>query len=292
MGEQFIKTDLDLLAIPGLSSRLRELYGRLRFYAGKDGRCFPTHATLAGEIGLKDPKWIARLLARLRELKLIEWARNGPYSNEYRVLPPDVTWIANFLKQQRPMREVADQTPLRHKRGGRLTPSEVADQTPREVADQTPIKEVLVKEVFKRRTPLPPNTPPNAKQPTLPGLCPSDDGRGENSLVKIPRSGADRAGWFDAWWAIYWRRVARKPAEKAFRAHVKTEERFQQVMRATQTQTPAMEAREPDKRPHGATWLNGERWTDEPSQPARKGPSKSPSVDELAQSIEAFRRTR
>jgi hypothetical protein len=97
--------------------------------------------------------------------------------------------------------------------------------------------------------------------------------------------------WFEQWWAIYWRKVARRAAEKAFRAHVKTQERFEQVMAATRVQTPTMSARDPDKRPHGATWINGERWNDEPSLP-RRGPSKSPTVDELAQSIEAFGRTK
>ncbi len=81
-----------------------------------------------------------------------------------------------------------------------------------------------------------------------------------------------RPEWFDQWWAIYWRKVSRKPAEKAFHAHVKTEPRFHQVMEATVAQTPAMMARDPDHRPHGATWLNAERWNDQPSVPARASP--------------------
>ncbi len=32
----------ELLELPGLHPRLRELYGRLKLHAGKDGRCYPT----------------------------------------------------------------------------------------------------------------------------------------------------------------------------------------------------------------------------------------------------------
>jgi hypothetical protein len=74
---------------------------------------------------------------------------------------------------------------------------------------------------------------------------------------------AQQDAWFTAWWAIYWRRVARKPARVAFGKLVKTEARFQEVMTATRAQTPEMLSREPSKIPHGATWLNGERWADE-----------------------------
>jgi hypothetical protein len=72
--------------------------------------------------------------------------------------------------------------------------------------------------------------------------------------------------WFQKWWPIYWRHVARKPAWKAFQRHVRTESRFQQVVWATEQQKPAMMAREPDRRPHGATWLNGERWEDDEAE--------------------------
>lgn len=101
--------------------------------------------------------------------------------------------------------------------------------------------------------------------------------------------------WFAAWWKIYWRKVARKPAEKAFRKHVRTQQRFEQVMQATKAQTPMMMGREPEKRPHGASWLNAERWEDERSQPARAAPKgnvaglsvmqrerKEPSVEQMA----------
>ena len=91
--------------------------------------------------------------------------------------------------------------------------------------------------------------------------------------AKTPRSGNDRhREWFAAWWKLYWRKVARKDAEKAFRLHVKTDARFAQVIAATKAQLPMMMAREPDKQPYGAKWLNAERWDDEVEAPARKPP--------------------
>lgn len=74
--------------------------------------------------------------------------------------------------------------------------------------------------------------------------------------------------WFTSWWDAYWLRKARKPARDAFCRHVQTEARFQQVMAATRAQAPEMLSREPAHRPHGATWLNAERWEDETSAEA------------------------
>jgi hypothetical protein len=69
--------------------------------------------------------------------------------------------------------------------------------------------------------------------------------------------------WFAEWWPVYWLHKARKPARDAFARQVRTQSRFEEVMAATGSQSPEMLAREPCKRPHGASWLNAERWTDE-----------------------------
>ena len=84
--------------------------------------------------------------------------------------------------------------------------------------------------------------------------------------------------WFSAWWQAYWRKVARKPAQRAFARLVRTQERFDQVIKATLAQAPEMLSRPPEKRPHGATWLNAERWNDElleeaPPQRTQKDPT-------------------
>jgi hypothetical protein len=80
-------------------------------------------------------------------------------------------------------------------------------------------------------------------------------------------------GWFASWWSEYFRRTAKKAAREAFRKQVKTEARFQHVMAATRAQRPEMLSREEGKRPHGASWINGERWEDETAPSVAATPS-------------------
>lgn len=109
------------------------------------------------------------------------------------------------------------------------------------------------------------------------------EGEGEGKHICAPRDGApladsnvcsdapllgdalveQQAQWFEAWWAIYWLAKSRKRALEAFRQHVRTEDRFQEIMEATNAQSDEMRNRDPRHRPHGASWLNGERWLDE-----------------------------
>lgn len=128
------------------------------------------------------------------------------------------------------------------------------------------------------------------------GISSPEGGSGETAQLQLLPSAPPKNGngnhpeWFEEWWSIYWRKVSRKPAEKAFRQQVKTPERFAEVMAATRKQTAAMLSRDPDHRPHGATWLNAERWKDEPSAPAKRNghvssapvmPKREPTMEEL-----------
>jgi hypothetical protein len=90
----------------------------------------------------------------------------------------------------------------------------------------------------------------------------------------------EQEGWFTAWWSGYWLHRAKKPARLAFAKCVKTTARFDEVMAATRAQSAEMLAREPQHRPHGATWLNGERWADEAAVPKHDA-----SQDALARMI-------
>jgi hypothetical protein len=79
----------------------------------------------------------------------------------------------------------------------------------------------------------------------------------------------EQADWFAEWWPEYWRHVDKKAAHTAFCKFVTTPAVFQAVMQATKAQKPAMLTKEEQYRPHGATWLNGERWQDEVVAPAK-----------------------
>jgi hypothetical protein len=83
----------------------------------------------------------------------------------------------------------------------------------------------------------------------------------------------DQKRWFDQWWTGYWLKKDRKKTWVAFKKHVRLESRFQQVTKATNQQMAEMLRRDPQHRPYGATWLNGERWEDEPAGTALEVPS-------------------
>ncbi len=89
----------------------------------------------------------------------------------------------------------------------------------------------------------------------------------------LPESQIDE--WFAMFWLIYWRRVARKDAMRAFQKQVRDEETFAAVMEGVRIQHCSMMNRQPDFRPHAATWLNGERWTDELPLPVNGNSHKS-----------------
>ncbi len=73
--------------------------------------------------------------------------------------------------------------------------------------------------------------------------------------------------WFAEFWAVYWRRQARGAAECSFGKRVKTEEDFRTMLAAVLAQAPEYTRREMSKRPHASTWINQERWRDEPEHP-------------------------
>jgi len=107
-------------------------------------------------------------------------------------------------------------------------------------------------------------------------LCASGDARAcDSSLVTVgekpkhapsvkKRANANpqQAAWFETFWAAYWLRRARKPALIAFVKAVKSPAHFEAVMAAVRAQSEEMLRREPQHRPHAASWLNAERWND------------------------------
>lgn len=121
---------------------------------------------------------------------------------------------------------------------------------------------------------------PSPDNPPFDTLFPPEKKNGHGK-TSVPLNDPDR--WFEEWWSIYWRKVAKKPARDAFRKHVKTATRFEQVMAATRAQSAGMLEKPADKRPHGATWLNGERWEDELDQPRQQTQHPSDDYPEFTQ---------
>lgn len=80
---------------------------------------------------------------------------------------------------------------------------------------------------------------------------------------------------FAEFWGEYWRKIARKPAMALYGRLIQTDELHAMVMKALRDQKPGMMVRDPSGRPHATTWLNQERWNDEPEIPAVNGTRKN-----------------
>jgi len=77
----FVKIPLWLLHREDISSTSKLVYGRLVLYAGKNGKCWPSQATLASQVGIKRRN-LFNCLAELRDAGLIDWGKSK-LSNRY-----------------------------------------------------------------------------------------------------------------------------------------------------------------------------------------------------------------
>lgn len=80
------------------------------------------------------------------------------------------------------------------------------------------------------------------------------------------------ASGFDDFYARYPRKVGKGQARKAYAKALKIA-RHDDIMFGLAQQMPKLEATEKQFIAHPATWLNGERWDDEPSDMAGPGNS-------------------
>ncbi len=75
--------------------------------------------------------------------------------------------------------------------------------------------------------------------------------------------------WFDAFWQLYPRKVAKASALKAWKKAATSEAIKDEIMARLTTQLPGWEKVRAGSGigyiPHAATWLNGRRWEDEAS---------------------------
>ncbi len=72
---------------------------------------------------------------------------------------------------------------------------------------------------------------------------------------------------FDAFWAIYPRRVAKKPALDAWLAAVRAGALEADIASGARSYAGERAGKDPEKTAHAATWLNAQRWTDEAAAP-------------------------
>lgn len=101
-----------------------------------------------------------------------------------------------------------------------------------------------------------------------------EDGEGAveewSLLPEVVAAPDPRDAWFGEFWAVYGkiRNADKQAARRAFNRAISNQTAFDRIMDRLRLQAPGYLAREPGKRPHASTWLNGARWDDDPDQPA------------------------
>jgi hypothetical protein len=73
----------------------------------------------------------------------------------------------------------------------------------------------------------------------------------------------EQESWFASDWSIYWLKVGKGDARRAFAKTVLSQEVADKVHSAIERQLPEMMSREPRFRKQFSGWLNGTRWEDE-----------------------------
>src|SRR5262249_47082744 len=96
----------------------------------------------------------------------------------------------------------------------------------------------------------------------------ADDDVSADSLLdgethQPPTQDEQQEAWFEIVWPLYWRRVSKGAALRAFRNKVKGAATFHTVCQAIDEQRAMQMQKEARYRPHFATWLNDQRWLDE-----------------------------
>lgn len=121
----------------------------------------------------------------------------------------------------------------------------------------------------KRDNPDPPKAPQGGQGQLLPIGPPVARPKPEKIGI-VPTPG------FERFWREYPRHVAKQAAIKAWPGDTL----LPAILKALEWQSDDFRARDPDRIPHPATWLNGKRWEDEkPTRPTCTGQQRFPQGD-------------
>ena len=207
-------------------------------YADPEGRCFPAQRVLVEDTGLCE-RTVRRLLGVLETAGLIHREerrrRDGSRASDL------ITLL--FVNRQ--------QMPHGHASTGTSCPTyrqDSPDQPARDAGLTTfePVTEPVIEPITSSG---------DRSSPEL--VRPAD-----RKSRKQPATATEQAE-FDAFWAIYPRHVAKKPALDAFLVAVRRGVRATDIAQGASAYAAAREGQDPSKTAHAASWLNQERWTDE-----------------------------
>jgi hypothetical protein len=86
---------------------------------------------------------------------------------------------------------------------------------------------------------------------------------------------------FSDFWQLYPRKVGKREARKKWEREMRAGTDPLEIITGLERQLPELMSREPQFRPHPATWLNQGRWEDEPAPSAIKTTTGNVYLDNL-----------
>jgi hypothetical protein len=95
-------------------------------------------------------------------------------------------------------------------------------------------------------------------------------------------------GHFEDFWAAYPRKIGKGNARKAFASAMKKAS-IEEISSGLNAQLSILSAKEQKYIPHASTWLNGERWNDEPTHNQDRDSRSNATLDAIALAARARR---
>jgi len=119
----------------------------------------------------------------------------------------------------------------------------------------------------------------------------SSESRTENQrrASSPDRLSKEQQCWFDEFWSSYWLHKSKAVTRRVFSQLVKSQAKFEEIMRGLEAQQQEMLSREPRHRPHACTWLRQARWADETERDAPAQTERSIVADALARIEEGIK---
>jgi hypothetical protein len=138
-------------------------------------------------------------------------------------------------------------------------------------------------------TAMPPHMPKTCQPEPEPEPDKERESKDSCVLVLIDADESDTS--FSEFWTHYPRKIGKAAAAKAF-AKAAKKHNTDDILFGLSQQIEAMKSKEQQFIPHAATWLNAERWTDEPEQPNSQHTRANQRDQALADEILAAARAR
>jgi hypothetical protein len=242
--------------------------------AGKDGFISDMQLVRYASVGLTDPTGLAQLLVDVGLWERVErgyqvrswlkWNRSAQEMHEYR--QGDADRKRGERAATKPAAKTSAKTSARKTADPSDSTSESASETPSERSpngrpNQRPsgVRTESETQSSTEQSSTEQQTPPT----------PPAGGSGSRRKTETPAPG------FDAFWQAYPAKVDKGHAVLAWNKALKAGADPATITTAAQRFRDSP-SRKVDFTPHPATWLNGERWLDQPTEPARAGNARTP----------------